>query len=46
MPLDRRVQLAMQGAAESLAPAIVGFAFLTLVALMLAVGKRRLNGAL
>jgi hypothetical protein len=43
MSLEERVDVAMQGTAESMAPAIVGFAFLSLVALMLAVGKRRLD---
>jgi hypothetical protein len=43
MAPDRRVQIAMQGTAESMAPAIVGFAILSLVALMVAVGKRRLD---
>jgi hypothetical protein len=39
--LEKRIQLAMQGVAESMAPAIAGFAFVALVAVMLAVGKRR-----
>jgi len=42
-PLEHRVQIAMQGTAESMAPAIVGFAFLSFVAVMVAVGKRRLD---
>jgi hypothetical protein len=32
------------GCGESLSPAIMGFAFLTLVALLTAVGRRRLDG--
>jgi hypothetical protein len=43
MPFELRIQIAMKGTAESMAPAIVGFALLSLVALMLAVGKRRLD---
>ncbi len=45
MSLDKRAQVALQGIAESMAPAIVGFAFVALVATMLAVGKRRLDAA-
>jgi hypothetical protein len=43
MPFELRIRIAMKGAAESMAPAIVGFALLSVVALMLAVGKRRLD---
>jgi hypothetical protein len=43
MAMEQRVRIAMEGTAESMAPAIVGFAILSLVALMVAVGKRRLD---
>lgn len=43
VPDELRTRMAMRGVAESMAPAIVGFAMLSLVALMVAVGKRRLD---
>lgn len=42
MPHERRIQIAMIGLGESMAPAIVGFGFLTLVTLLVAFGKARL----
>jgi hypothetical protein len=40
---NQRSRIALEGSAESLSPAIIGFAFLTLVALLTAVGRRRLD---
>ncbi len=44
MPFEMRARIAMKGTSESLGIAIVGFALLSVVALMVAVGKRRLDG--
>ncbi len=41
--LDRRVQLAMVGVGESMAPLIMGFGVLTLVSLLVAVGRARFD---
>jgi hypothetical protein len=38
---NRRAQLVLEGVAESMSPAIVGFAILALVAMLTAVGRRR-----
>lgn len=38
-----RARIVLQGFAESMSPAIVGFAFLAIVALLAAVGRRRLD---
>ena len=43
MPHEERVKIAMMGTGESMAPPIVGFAFLAIVALLLAIGKARLD---
>jgi len=40
---NERGKTVLEGAAESLSPALMGFAFLTLVALLTAVGRRRLD---
>ena len=40
---NQRSRIAIEGSAESLSPAIIGFAFLMLVALLTAVGRRRLD---
>ena len=40
---DRRALILCEGFAESLSPGIMGFSFLALVALMTAVGRRRLD---
>jgi len=38
-----RARVLIEGVAESMSPAIVGFAFLAIVALLAAVGRRRLD---
>jgi Na+/proline symporter len=38
---DERGRLVLEGLAESMSPAIVGFALLALVAMLVAVGRRR-----
>jgi hypothetical protein len=38
-----RIQITMVGAAESLSPGILGFVLLSLVAMLTAVGRRRLD---
>jgi hypothetical protein len=40
---NHRSQIVLEGGAESLSPGIIGFAFLALVALLTAVGRRRLD---
>jgi hypothetical protein len=40
---NERSRLVIEGSAESLSPGIIGFAFLALVALLTAVGRRRLD---
>jgi hypothetical protein len=40
---NERSKIVIEGSAESLSPGIVGFAFLALVALLTAVGRRRLD---
>lgn len=40
---DGGVRMMVEGLAESTSPAIVGFAFLALVAMLTAVGRRRLD---
>jgi hypothetical protein len=40
---DERTRILLVGLGESMAPGVLGFAILSLVALMLAVGKRRLD---
>lgn len=40
---NERAKTVLEGAAESLSPALMGFAFLTLIALLAAVGRRRLD---
>jgi hypothetical protein len=40
---DRRALVLCEGLGESLSPGIMGFSFLALVALMTAVGRRRLD---
>jgi hypothetical protein len=40
---DQRGRIVLEGLAESLSPGIVGFAFLGVVALLAAVGRRRLD---
>jgi hypothetical protein len=42
-PGDARARIVLEGLAESLSPGIVGFAFLAVVALLAAVGRRRLD---
>jgi hypothetical protein len=44
-PGDARARLVLEGLAESLSPGIVGFAFLGVVALLAAVGRRRLDAS-
>jgi hypothetical protein len=41
---NERGRTVLEGLAESTSPGIVGFSFLTLVALLSAVGRRRLDG--
>lgn len=41
---NQRGRIVLEGAAESFSPAIMGFTFLALVALLTAVGRRRLDG--
>jgi hypothetical protein len=41
---NRRTQILIEGAAESLSPGIMGFAMLALAAMLTAVGRRRLDG--
>jgi hypothetical protein len=41
---NERSKIVLEGSAESLSPGIIGFAFLALVALLTAVGRRRLDG--
>ncbi len=43
MPTERRIQMAMVGIGESMAPLIMGFGVVTLVMLLLAVGRARLD---
>lgn len=43
MALERRVQMAMVGLGESMAPLIMGFGLLTLVSLLVAVGRARFD---
>jgi hypothetical protein len=43
MALDRRIQMTMVGIGESMAPLIMGFGFLTLIALLVAVGRARFD---
>jgi hypothetical protein len=40
---NKRTQTILEGAAESLSPGIMGFVLLSLVALLAAVGRRRLD---
>lgn len=40
---EQRVQMAMMGVGESMAPLIVGFGMLTLVALLAAIGRARFD---
>ena len=40
---NRRSQIVIEGSAESLSPGIFGFVFLSLVALLTGVGRRRLD---
>jgi hypothetical protein len=40
---NKRGQIVLVGAAESLSPGIMGFAFLALTAMLTAVGRRRLD---
>jgi hypothetical protein len=40
---ETRTRIICQGISESLSPGIVGFAFLTVVAMLTAVGRRRLD---
>ncbi len=40
---NQRTRIVIEGSAESLSPGILGFAFLALVALLTAVGRRRLD---
>lgn len=40
---DQRTRIVMQGLSESMAPGILGFAMLAIVALASAIGKRRLD---
>lgn len=42
---EMRTRLMIEGFGESLAPGVMGFAFLTLIALVTAVGQRRLDSA-
>lgn len=39
----QRAQITMEGAAESLSPGIMGFVLLSLIAMLTAVGRRRLD---
>jgi hypothetical protein len=41
---NERSRIVQQGFAESMSPGIMGFSFLVLVALLAAVGRRRLDG--
>lgn len=40
---DQRTRIVLEGAGESMAPAVMGFTMVALVALLLAVGARRLD---
>jgi hypothetical protein len=42
---DMRARIALQGFGESMSPAIMGFAFLALIALLTAVGRRRIDAS-
>ncbi len=41
----QRWRIVLQGLGESMAPGVMGFAFLTLVAVLTAVGKRKLDAS-
>jgi uncharacterized membrane protein len=43
MAAEQRTRILLQGFAESMSPGILGFAFLALVALLTAIGRRRLD---
>jgi hypothetical protein len=42
---DQRWRIVLQGFGESMAPGVMGFAFLAIVAVLTAVGKRKLDSA-
>jgi hypothetical protein len=42
---DQLARIVLEGVGESMSPAIVGFAFLALVALLTAVGRRRIDAS-
>ena len=45
MTAEMRTRIMIEGFGESLAPAVMGFAFLALIAVVTAVGQRRLDAA-
>ena len=44
-PPEQRLRVIIEGFGESLAPGVMGFAFLALIAVVTAVGQRRLDAA-